>query len=611
MKNMLLTFNYTHADKAFVKGAKEKGFNWIASGWYGHNLRAPDFRDDLPVYFEKYERVAELRRPFFPQIEEQITEAREYHEEIHRQGLKVALFTYEPSVPVEMKEAYPELFYSYPEEYTRLDPTKKDTKLMCIFDQRVQDWLADKCEELLKNVGPVDAWIYSSNETMWFSGATNHICENCFDEPRWKALRLVRDAMQRGVDRLPYKVKLIHRFWGSHHPREYKQINMTRLDYFPSAPSWDTAKAKVLEPRSYNCDVDLPVFIKTLAEEPERACVVSKPTWTDFLLHQPYNPWMGYSRDDVDEIAELSIEPCHQEMYGFIPCLFIKQLQDMYRYSLERGIKGVCIMPVEFDKDWGVNQANLDITLQVISNPDADVEDLLQQWLNKRYDTEISSEIVQHLLNSEDIWAELISYNGISGLVNFDCVLYPTYHLSLVTKSYILPMVKTMWKDGKERFDLTMEGFSKAIRTWNKAANQAREAAENIRQYKDKLPEKAYKELSYFFERLAITTLFANYNQKLIFMRWSLEEGLIKPTRQIMRMIEHWEGHCNYIIANDRDIREGFVGGLGNSFVDAINAYLSEDDVFDLKEEKTLEQWPFEIEEGAVRIMTGVFGLHE
>ena len=534
------------------------------------------------MLFEADEKIAALRSPRFPKIRDQIADLHRFHAAAHDLGLKVVLFSYEPSIPAEIVEAYPEALYPYPKAFLERVPDEAETRHVCIFDERVQEWVAQKAAETIRNIGPLDAWMYTTNETMLRAGLTYHVCERCYDEPRWMALRLLRDAMLEGARRAGQDVTMIHRYWGTHHTDDQRNTSRYMKDVLPYHHDLQAAMAETVQSRTWRASRDIPPFAATLEEEPGTPWVTSKATWTDFLLHQPLNPWVGHSRGKVKEIIELSLEPCFQQLYGFVPCIMLRQLQRQLQYAVERGCTGVNITPIEADTDWELNQANLEVALRLIDDPDADVARLLKTWTGETYGAEFPGWLVDGLLDTETIWATVCAYNGISNLVNFDMALCPLSYTLGLSKFYLYPLFEA-FPDAKERFNLGQEGLGRALSGWNEAVGKAHALNERVKEAIDDLPEPARAHLIHFFDRLALWTLWVSLHQKLMFTRMALEMKKIEPSMTLTRLTERWDYQLYYLLANDEDIRRtGYTGYYENRVMQGGWCYpdLAEADAF-------------------------------
>jgi hypothetical protein len=552
-----MTFIYKSLDPNDLDLTLRNGFNWICTGWLGHNESPPD---DQPVLFEQDQKVAELRRPRFDKIREHITDLRAFHEEAHRRGLKVALFSYEPSVPAEIRQAYPEAFYPFPEQYLKLWPKDRDRLHMCIYDGRTQEWIAEKVRQTIGNVGPIDAWIYTTAEAMWGSNCNRHVCAYCAGKPRWESLRLLRDAMQEGVRRCGQCVTLIHRFWGTQHPDGYMTGASTFHRLTPHDKPLQRAHIEGIEPFIFRPSRDLPRFYDSLLAESSPPTITSKATWTDFLLQQPTNPWLGRCKGQISELIELSIESCHQKFYGFIPCCVLRQLQRHLKLGLEKGATGVILTPLEADRDWGLNIANVEVTARLIEDPDQDVKVLLKHWSASRYGESFPDWLIDAMLATEDIWADIVSFNGMSNLMNFDTARFGWSYMLGTSKYYLWPMLEA-FPDAAQRLDLSQEGFGRAIATWNRRVAEARKLHQRVEQELSSLPASARETTRFYFERLAQLTLFTSLLQKLTFARMGLEFRKLEPTMQLIRLMERWEMQVYYLIASDPEIQQSSIVG--------------------------------------------------
>jgi len=512
------------------------------------------------VLFEQDAKVAELRRPRVEKIREQIATLRNYHEEAHRRGLKIALFSYEPSVPAEIKQAHPEAFYPYPDKFLELWPKDADKRHMCIYDARVQEWMAEKVRQTIENVGPVDAWIYTTAEVMWGSNCNRHVCANCAGKPRWQSLRLLRDAMQEGVRRSGQDVTLIHRFWGTQHPDGYMTgaSNFNKLT--PHDKPLQRAYIEGIEPHIFRPSRDLPLFYESLLAETNPVTITHKATWTDFLLQQPTNPWLGRCKGKLTEYIELSIESCHQKHYGFIPCCILKQLQRHLKLGLENGAAGVILTPLEADRDWGLNIINVEVTGRLIENPEQDLLTLVREWSTTRYGQAFPDWFSEALLSTEDIWADIVAYNGMSNLMNFDTARFGWSYMLGLSKYYLWPMLEA-FPDAATRLDVSAAGLGRAMTTWNRRVAEARRLHLRVEKEIDSLPESARDAARHFFERLAQLTLFVSLQQKQTFAKMGLEFRKLEPTMQLIRLMERWELQSLYLVGSDPEIQKaGIVG---------------------------------------------------
>ncbi len=574
-----LSFNYISTDIANLDASKELGFDWILTGWLGKSQKL-----GLPVYYKNDPKVAALREEHFPQIKKQIEKLAEFHRQAKARGLKVMLFSYEPSVPYELKEAYPEAFYPYPKEFTDRMPSKKGKKLMCIYDERTREWIANKVSETINNVWPIDAYMFTDSETMWGSGPINHICENCYDKPRWLAIKYLYEAVQEGVRRSGRDVKIVQRTWAFQHPDDYRANAKNYYEFLPYDKELQKVYMETVQAgeRPYKGSRDYPLFIEYIKKQ-DSPWIQTKATCSDFLLHQPLNSYVGIGGEKVEEILELSLEPSYQKFYGFVPSVFLRQIQKHLQYGLDRGCDGVCILPIEPDADWGLNTANLDVGVQLIDNPYANVEELLSKWTEKRYGRAFEPWLIKAILSSEDITADIASYNGISHMMNFDIFRSPYEWLLGTSKAYLWPLLD-VFPDRDERFDLTKKGFSKAVATWNKRVRQASEYNERVQSELGKLPQEARADVSQFFDRLAAIVLFNSLLDKLLYVKMALEFNKIEPSGAVMRLIERWEFQVYYIISSDKEIRDAsFTNNVYLKHIKASgwqNPDLTEKDVF-------------------------------
>ena len=556
------TFNYMSTDPNDLSVAADRGYDWIMTGWLGHGSSE---KFDLPVYIRDDARLTALRKKRYDFVAEQIDKLKTFHEAAHERNLKVALFNYDPSVPSEYKQAYPEVFYPYPDEYLTERPQDVDKRLMCIYDPRVQAWMTAKVAEIINNLWPVDAYVFTCSETMWHSGPINHICANCYDKPRWEALKCLYEAVEAGVEQSGRDVKLIQRTWALQHPDGFRRTAATMPhDLLPYDQDLRDLLARTLQAgeRPYVASRDYPRFVQWLATR-KKPHVISKATHADFLMHQPVNPWVGQS-EKVEEIIELSLEPCFQHLYGYVPCVFVKQIQQHLQYGLSKGCKGAALMPIEARADWGLNLVNLDVGTRLIHEPHGDVKAMVGQWSEKTYGGKFEPWLIEAMLTSEDICADLASYNGMSNMVNFDCFRKANAWSLGISKFYLWPM-RSAFDDADARWDLTAAGLSRAIAAWNKRVRQAKSLNERVKENMDTLPEAAREHVAKFFDRLETVAMFTSLMQKQLFTRMALEQKAIEPNPALMRLTERWDFQIYYLIASDPELAE-------NSFTTKLTA---------------------------------------
>ena len=225
------------------------------------------------------------------------------------------------------------------------------------------------------------------------------------------------------------------------------------------------------------------------------------------------------------------------------------------QYGRQRGCKGVALLPIEAKADWGLNLANLDVAVQLIEDPDADVTQLLGAWMQQRYGERFDDWLIEAMLASEQILADIASYNGISNMVNFDCFRKANAWTLGISKGYLWPMFEA-FPDAKERFDLTEAGMGRALATWNRRVRQAKQYHDRVKAEMNALPKSARADVAKFFDRLAVLSLYTSLHQKLCFTRMALEMEQIKPSRTLTRLMERWDYQIYYLIASDADIRD-------------------------------------------------------
>lgn len=554
------TFNYMSTDPKDLDVAAARGYDWILTGWLGHGSSE---KFDLPVYIRDDARLTALRKTRYDFIAGRINTLRSFHEAAHERKLKVGLFNYDPSVPSEYKQAYPEVFYPYPDEYLAERPQDAEARLMCVYDPRVQAWVTAKVAEIIENLWPIDAYVFTCSETMWHSGPINHICANCYDRPRWEALKCLYEAVEAGIERSGRDVKLIQRTWALQHPDDFRRTAATiPRDWIPHDQDLRDLLRRTLQAgeRPYVASRDYPRFIKYL-ETRKKPHVLSKATHADFLLQQPVNPWVGQS-DKVEEIIELSLEPCFQHLYGYIPCVFVRQMQEHLQYGLSKGCKGAALLPIEARADWGLNLVNLDVGTRLIHEPHGDVRSMVSDWSETRYGRRFEPWLVEAMLTSENICADLASYNGLSNMMNFDCYRKANAWTLGLSQFYLWPM-RGAFDDADARLDLGPAGLSRAIATWNKRVRQSKALHERITENIEAIPEAARADVTRFFERLETISMFTSLMQKQLFIRMALSQKTIEPNSTLMRLTERWDFQIYFLIASDAELREGsFTGKL-------------------------------------------------
>jgi len=542
-----------------VQRIKNLGMNWLLTGWWGHNTNGlihdwGEMRDSLPVYLKRWPEVAERRLKFKDIIDAQLHHAAELIEEARRLDMKVAVFLYTPSLPREALDLHPEWASGTTEAQCRVWPISRTEPktAFCIWTPELAEMLKDTIEELLQSLPPVDAIMYTIGE----SSLKIMPCSKCENIPQWQSQLRVRQLVGEGARRVNPDIDIMTRMWQMEHPPTTYTSRKMFAETMAYPSEYHKAMAALFEDPeyAYRPDKHVPKFQEALKEETVVPVITRKLSWGDAMLGQPISPWVGSAKGIAKELVEISLEHCHHLCYDFIPCAIVKHIRRYVDHAIEKGVAGIKPSPVEFDVDWGLNMLNIDFVMAYSRTPILDPEEFTKDWLRKRYSVDVPG-LARILIDTEDVWTKVITYNGVGTMTNFDIANRPAAYdmQEIKSQSHIW---KGAWPDGEQRMALDRESLETNVGKWNGAVRNAEDMCAQVKEIGEALPEKYKKELFLYFETLLVLVKNAALRMKRSFLMWAMEEGTIPATRKAMAALERWNIELERLIASDSYLTE-------------------------------------------------------
>jgi len=542
-----------------VQKLYDMGFNFLICGWWGHSPgrelnQFPGMKDWVPVLLKKHPEIAGRRAQFADIIQGHIDHASALIEKGNSLGMKTAFFLYAPAMPIEVRELHPELATGAGDLQCSVWPISRTEKrtCFCAMQPQIAEYFKDTIEELVQSLPPIDAIICTNGESQYKIGK-NH-CSFCQDIPMPEQMKRIRDQAREGAARVNPSIEIITRMWQKEHPHTVYSFNRHMTTSFANPRPYHVAMATIPAEHDYDPLVEVPKFQDMIAQEPEPPLVMRKLSWADFMPNQPFSPHVGSAKGKIREIMEISLEHCFQRLYRFIPCCVAKYIRRYIAEAKERGVNGLCAYHMEMAVDSGLNQVNYDYIIKCALEPDTEPMPYLEGWLKERYGVHIPG-LAKELYNTQDIWTDITEYHGVGLICNLDIANRPAcYDLATVKEqSYIW---RGCFPDGAERMSLERDNLESGMQSWRDASARAQASADRVRKMAEPLHDKHRKELTHFFDTMAILVKAAELRLKRSFLMWALGEGKIESTRKAMAAIERWNVELERLTATDAYLQE-------------------------------------------------------
>jgi hypothetical protein len=512
-----------HSD--LIPYARKLDLNWVVPVSMGHKGNAPE--DDPPVFMKGYPRLAPRRRALTARIKAEQARISRMIALSKKNGLKVMLHSYEPSLPEGFQEAYPSLYSREIREYVRTGPPAVGcNRQLCVARPEVREALAAKMEELIRLFPDMDAFSYTNNES---SSTTKlvHRCDVCRDVPYARTMKMLHDALAEGIRRSGRPVRLFDRCWGAHETdfMFYDRFNkMIDFGIVEGDKSWMKAYATCFKPSRLHFipSRDNPAYIKLMKHSDTG--FLYKASWADCNIHHPLNPWIG-AYPGHDQICELSFEMLRDASRDFY--VMGRELQRRARLARSRKVDGLAAVPMSWGaqerwgsfSNWSLNEANLIVFAALCRNPDAPLERIVADYLKQRYGRPLPPEMTRLILDSEDVAAGAMNLRGaqVGGESLSDCY-------------YQLMRYAPMRPGWEARIRPTPANRAATMRDKAHSVARAKDMLAQIDTLKARLPRRAYEEFHACFDTLLAKTLRFQLTHDIFLTLWGIKDGLVKPT---------------------------------------------------------------------------------
>ncbi len=170
---------------------------------------------------------------------------------------------------------------------------------------------------------------------------------------------------------------------------------------------------------------------------------------------------------------------------------------------------------------------NFDAFEALTKDPDADMKAVIEKGLKERYGKRLPSVFADYLLESQTIKGRTNNCRGIQSTgPNIERMYYQILRYG--------PTVKN-WQDKLTR---DPQNVQRIIKENQKNMDRADAIVEEIKQYKGKIPDKAYEEFLFCFSALRDRAKAVGYRQNVNYLLWSLKDGEMKPDMATVQQIE-------------------------------------------------------------------------
>ncbi|OGV50333.1 MAG: hypothetical protein A2017_15305 [Lentisphaerae bacterium GWF2_44_16] len=497
------------ASQQHIKLAADLGIKNVVIDSRGHGKdRIDGASDDQLCLMPGYRKVYNIRKKFEAAIEKERDTIRRKIKLAENLGLTPFLHSYEISIPVEIRKAYPSLFVKQTRESIKCDPACDVDRYMCLSDPAIRALVSDKIEEVLSSFSGIGGYIYSFHESQLTT--FSHFCDKCKKEERFKLVKWLYDAVTEGASRVNRKLVIIPRLWGITHPREMGYQNLKDIaeiiDYDQS--HWFCRRIPAIKKYHYDPETVNPKLGGMVEEDGNM--LMYKATWGDYTLFQPLNKWAA-SYGKARQIVELSLEHCVAGRN--IPLIISAQHQDIIK-RLRKDKVSFCAVPVNWGrvyrdtdahkegadaKHWGLNFLNIELLGKLLKNPAISLTKEISLILSAKYKEKVSEKISSSLLKTAEIMAAAVNIRGVSSVMNLDYVLSkPTYTFRLTLSCAY--WYKVMRENGDSLISTDDENMEKIFKEKDNAVIMAEKLLKDILTDLKKLKSDALKkELSQFF----------------------------------------------------------------------------------------------------------------
>jgi hypothetical protein len=522
---------YYAPSKEHIREAARLGIPNVVVQSTGHKSdRIGSLGDDQLCLMPKHPKIYALRKRHAPAMRKAVADVRKRIRLARSLGLKPYIHSYELSLPLEVRQAYPELLVPPANEHINADPRCSGDRELCLSDKRVRDLVADKMEEVMSHFPEAEGYVYSNHESQLATFA--HSCDKCKHLEGSQLIRWLYASVRKGTDRVRKDMPVIVRLWGLTHSKELYYENRRELaglfDHDPSYwPSRRLPALRKLRPNQPALNADLPHMLR------KGDALMLKATWGDVHLNQPLNPYVG-SYGDTPHIVELSFE--HGLMGGLIPLVMSAQHQEMIqrlsgsniRFALVpvnwgRSYLGSRKMPDSAQPDtWGLNALNIYLAAKLLKRPDLDLTRAALAWMKVNYGEAVSTGAVARIFEAAQVLASSLNVHGVASAVNVGQLLRPaTYQLKST-------LINTFWNrnhfpDGKKRTspsDTNMRRiFAEKDTARDEAARLVREAIAETRT----MPRtKLRRDYETFFKRFGDLAAYLAISRKRLWIQYKL-----------------------------------------------------------------------------------------
>lgn len=529
-----------------IKEAADRGYTHVVVHSIGHVRRTvqgaalesvgdrAEWGDDIPLFFEKYPRIAEERKKVaekeIKRLQERIKEKIELAVSLN---LKPLFSCYEISLPYELKRCYPDL---YPERGK-----------FCLANEDHKLFIEDKYSELFETFSGLAGCVFSpkeASEGQYYA----HECGLCKDLPMHERLNLLADAVLQGKNRVRPEAEIIYRMWGLEFPVEfYKNRLRTMWEWFGKPEEYADllGKGPLI---NYDPENVLPKFSEIC--DPS-IIICSKATWQDFDLKQAVNPFVGRFVKQR-EIIEISYENFANLSRKYF--LLSSQMDRFVKLALEKEIEGVMALPCAFgfNEVWKDEEARFgsfcgggykesfmpyakefcigDFTGALISkllqSPESGLRETLSECIEEKFGETHKDALAEILISMEDFGDRVFNCRGFS-------LASPNHYINNCSLQLEAYKEHISWsscavENGKEKVLAMLKDLPGLFSEKDEVLQDAKVLLKRFEALKNDLtlPTSGFfeKALMGFEELLKIHVL----SQKTALTMWALERGDIK-----------------------------------------------------------------------------------
>jgi hypothetical protein len=525
------------------------GCNWVLLHSAGIEDLDPAPRtgrpmDRMPIYFEDYPKVAQVRHHQDADwIEPLRQEVAALCDRAAGQGLKAAFHTYESVMPHVFEREYPELVTVWhrptqtgvEDVHSHVNPD----------NPAVWDLMRSKYAEFARTFPKMDMIII----TTW-DGKGSYLCVPDAKMPIHRRLAKLATSALEGVRSVRKDCQVVFRLWGRNWPAElYREghKDIARLTGVANA-------AELMQPvcREHN-DPDK-VIPALLADLPPDMPIMYKSTNMDIAEGQTLTLALGKYPADREQILEVSYERYHEKSYPWCKLRHIRRGLEAAKQHKLAGFLTLSLNMGSTERQHNPEIGNLGrmntwLLDQLLHEDKRSDLELVSAWLEKEFGSAQPAEAAEIILGLDDLSTRGLAWGTAPTRVPFG-----SPHMNKVFWTYDLYSDPKL---AKRIVNPTRELIEQLIAAKYDALRETRAALEEVKAAGAAMHPGLFKELIEGLGTLADSILLHADWAGYILMQYGIEKGLFPADRPTLGRMSRYVERFIATLAELKDTESG------------------------------------------------------